>query len=535
MELTFLGAAHEVTGSCTLLTVGSKNILIDCGMEQGKDLFVNQALPLPVSELDCVLLTHAHIDHSGKLPLLYKQGYRGPIYATEESCSLCGIMLRDSAHIQMSEAEWSDRKAKRSGGESYEPLYDIDDAEGAISLFKPCRYGLEVAVTDGVLASFTDVGHLLGSAAITLQLDENGEKRTLVFSGDVGNTHQPILKDPQPVEGGDYLVIESTYGDRLHEPSPDYIAALGSIIQRVLDRGGNVIIPSFAVGRTQELLYFLRAIRQRGLVKGHPNFPVYVDSPLANEATRIFQDCPPEVLDEDCKKLISQGVDPLNFDGLKLSKNVEESKALNDDKTPKVILAASGMCEAGRIRHHLKHNLWRPESLILFVGYQAAGTLGRALVDGARSVKLFGETIAVRAEIAVLAGVSGHADRDGLVDWVNAMQKNPSLTFVNHSENETTDRFAQTLSEVLSLKAVAPYSGSRYDLISGEVLYAAKGIPIDETAKAAAPKAKVRSLYDGLITAAERLVAIARACQGSSNRDLTRFTEQIRELCERWK
>ena len=386
MTITFLGAAHEVTGSRTLIEVGDKKGLVDYGMEQGKDLFENEPLPVPPSKLDFVLLTHAHIDHAGLLPLLYKEGFRGAVYATAATVSLCDIMLRDSANIQISEAEWQNRKNKRKGGAEVEPLYDLEDVAGLMSLMRPCGYGTMIQVNDAVSVRFTDMGHLLGSAAIEVWLTEAGETRKITFSGDVGNSRQPILRDPTPVKDSEYLVIESTYGDRLHSTErPDYVAELAKTIQRTLDRGGNVVIPSFAVGRTQEMLYFIREIKERGLVTGHGEFPVYVDSPLAIEATSVFLQCDTEYLDDEMQRVIRSGVNPIVFPGLKLAVSQEESKAINDDQTPKVILSASGMCDAGRVRHHLKHNLWRPASTVLFVGFQSPGTLGRMLVDGVNS------------------------------------------------------------------------------------------------------------------------------------------------------
>ena len=316
MKITFLGAAHEVTGSCTYLEVGDKQGVVDCGMEQGKDLFVNEPLPVDPSALDFVLLTHAHVDHSGMLPLLYKQGFRGPIYASAATCSLCDIMLRDCANIQESEAEWKSRKNQRAGGEEVEPVYDMEDALGAISLLRPCSYGVMVQVNDCVSIRMTDVGHLLGSAAIEVWLTEAGETHKITFSGDLGNSGQPILRDPQFVEESEYLVLESTYGDRLHsEERVDYVQELAKRIQTVLDRGGNVVIPSFAVGRTQEMLYFIREIKERQLVTGHGEFPVYVDSPLAVEATSIFLQCDTQYVNNETRRLIRSGVNPLVFPG----------------------------------------------------------------------------------------------------------------------------------------------------------------------------------------------------------------------------
>lgn len=530
MRLEFLGATHEVTGSLSLVTINGNYIAVDCGMEQGADRFENQSLPVEAAQIACALVTHAHIDHSGNLPLLFKRGFRGPVYATEETCNLLQIMLRDSAHIQMSDAEWKNRKAERAGGPRVEPLYDIEDAEGLLKLLRPCRYEEVVRIQDGVEILFTDVGHLLGSAAITLRLQENGVERTLVFSGDVGNLRQPLLRDPQPVKRADYLVLESTYGDRLHaQVRTDYPHALADCLKRTFDRGGNVVIPSFAVGRTQEILFFLREIKREGLVSGHGNFPVYVDSPLGNEATAVFLQANPDSLDDETRALIREGVNPIWFDGLKTSVSADESKQINFDTTPKVILSASGMCEAGRIRHHLKHNLWRRESTILFVGYQAEGTLGRLLVDGAKRVKLFGEEIEVNAEILKLPGVSGHADRDGLLRWLAGFEQKPGRIFVNHGDDASCMAFTQTLREA-GHNAFAPYSGTVVDLITGEFAACPDGVPVG--------KAKVRAkqaVFDRLLAAVNRLMRVARNCEGMANRELAAFESQVNHLSDRWE
>lgn len=470
MKVTFIGATHEVTGSCSLLEVGNSAFLVDCGMEQGENRFENIPLPVNPAELSCVLLTHAHIDHSGYLPLLYKNGFRGTVYATESTASLCQIMLRDSAHIQESEAEWKNRKARRAGRPEAEALYTMADAEGVLSRFRPCPYNKLTAVGEGVAVRFTDIGHLLGSAAIEIWMSEGGVTKKMVFSGDVGNTHQPILNDPQRVEQADYLVLESTYGNRLHGERPDYVGALTEILQQTFDRGGTVVIPSFAVGRTQEMLYFIREIKEQDRVHGHDGFPVYVDSPLANEATSIFLQCPTENLDPEARELVRSGVNPLWFEGLRTSVTKEDSQAINANAVPKVILSASGMCDAGRIRHHLKHNLWHSENTVLFVGYQAEGTLGRALVDGAPSVKIFDEAIAVNAEIRVLAGVSGHADKNGLIRWLQGVSPKPAQIFVNHGDDEACTDFTQCLREEYGYNAMAPYSGTCYDLAAGAFL-----------------------------------------------------------------
>ncbi|MBP3304499.1 MAG: MBL fold metallo-hydrolase [Oscillospiraceae bacterium] len=535
MRIRFIGAAHEVTGSCTMLTVCGKHYLVDCGMEQGKDIFQNISLPVKAVQLEAVFLTHAHIDHSGMLPKLYRDGFRGAIYATGATADLCSIMLRDSAHIQESEAEWQKRKAERAGEEAPEPVYTLKDAEGAVGLFRPCAYGQRLRVGEGVELRLSDMGHLLGSACVELWLTEDGETRKIVFSGDVGNTDQPIIRDPQPVAQTDYLVVESTYGNRLHERENrgDPVLQLADYIQRTLDRGGNVVIPSFAVGRTQEMLYAIREIKQKGLVRGHDGFPVYVDSPLAVEATGIFVQCDHSCLDDETLKMVEQGINPIWFDGLQLSVTSEDSKAINEDTQPKVILSASGMCEAGRIRHHLKHNLWRENSTVLFVGYQAEGSLGRYLQNGARTVKLFGEEILVRAEIGTLQGTSGHADRDGLLNWVHGFTKKPSMVFVNHGDTEACEAFRDLLNSE-GYTAEAPFSGMEYDLLTGRMTVYSEGIPAVKREKTGG-NARANTVYKELVAAAQELLALAVSCRGRTNKDNSKFTDQIRNLIHKWK
>ena len=533
MKVTFLGAAHEVTGSCTLLEAGGSRGLVDCGMEQGKDIFENQSLPVAAGEIQFVLLTHAHIDHSGNLPLLFKTGYDGPVYATQETCDLCRIMLRDSAHIQESEAEWRNRKNQRSGKPDYEPVYTMADAEAAIAHLRPVHYGEMVQVDEHFTVRFRDVSHLLGSACIEVWIQEGDTVRKMVFSGDVGNLNQPIIRDvPQTVEEADYVVVESTYGDRLHDRHVPPVEKLAEYIQRTLDRGGNVVIPSFAVGRTQEMLYYIREIKQKGLVHGHDNFPVYVDSPLANEATGIYLQCGRECLDEQTRALVDQGINPIWSEGLKISVTSEDSKAINNDPEPKVILSASGMCEAGRIRHHLKHNLWRKESTVLFVGYQAEGTLGRKLYEGAEKVRLFGEDIRVNCEIGLLPGKSGHADRDGLVAWLAGFQQKPKLVFVNHGENEVTDLFASYLEKEHGYKTFAPYSGTEFDLGAEKFLACPEGVPVRKETDGGQ---RAEGLFRRLREAGEKLMAIIRGSKGLPNRDIQRFAEEVEELCTRWR
>ncbi len=533
MKLTFLGAAHEVTGSCTLLEAAGKHILIDCGMEQGEDIYENCDLPMAAMEIDAILLTHAHIDHSGKLPAMVAQGFKGPIYATEAARRLCNIMLRDSAHIQEFEAEWRNRKAQRAGGPAYVPLYTMADAEATLKQFCGCGYNEPLEIFPGITVAFSDAGHLLGSASILVTATENEETRSVLFSGDLGNCDRPLIRDPQSPPAADFVVIESTYGDRLHGARPDYVGQLTDIMQDTFDRGGNLVIPAFAVGRTQELLYLIRTIKERRLLRGHENFLVYVDSPLAVQATQIYQDDAAMMpyYDAETLELLSRGINPIAFPGLRTSITADDSKAINFEMTPKVILSASGMCEAGRIRHHLKHNLWRKESTILFVGYQSEGTVGRKLIDGAPSVRLFGEEITVNARIATLAGISGHADRDMMLRWLEAMPAKPKQVFVNHGDDQVTDLFAQTITEKLGLNTAAPYSGDAYDLITGECTAKAR---IVKVTKISDGRRRANAAFERLVQAGKRLVATINASRGLTNKELARFADQINALCDKY-
>ncbi|MGI6069250.1 MAG: MBL fold metallo-hydrolase RNA specificity domain-containing protein [Blautia sp.] len=533
MKLTFIGATHEVTGSCFYLEAAGKKVLIDCGMEQGKNYYENAELPVNPGDLDFALLTHAHIDHSGNLPALYAKGFHGNIYATEATCHLCDIMLRDSAHIQMFEAEWRNRKGRRSGKPEFIPAYTIQDALGAIKLFVSCDYGKKIHLAEGIVVRFTDAGHLLGSSSIEVWVTEDGQTEKIVFSGDIGNTAQPLIRDPSYIKEADYVVMESTYGDRSHGERPDYVNSLAQVIQRTFDRGGNLVIPSFAVGRTQEMLYFIRQIKEDGLVHGHDGFTVYVDSPLANEATTIFQEHRWDCYDEEALALIERGVNPLGFQGLKTSITSDDSKAINFDESCKVIISASGMCDAGRIKHHLKHNLWDERNTILFVGYQAIGTLGRALVEGADTVKLFGEEIHVAAEICQLPGISGHADVDGLLKWAGSLERKPKKVFVVHGDDLVTETFAQRLKDVFGYDAYAPFSGTVYDLAANAFIYQAEGVRIRE-AEGHKLSAKTAAVFDRLLAMGRRLMEVIRKNEGVANKDLEKFTREVQSLCDKW-
>ena len=524
MRLTFLGATHEVTGSCYYLEAAGKKFLVDYGMEQGPNTYENKPIPIPASQLDFVLITHAHIDHTGNLPLLYAHGFRGPVYMTPATAALSDIMLRDSAHIQLAEAEWRNRKNRRAGKEEYVTPYTMEDALGVIRLMEGIPYHQRVTLSEGIQIRFLDAGHLLGSASIELWVTEEGVTKKLLFSGDIGNISQPLINDPEYPKSADYVIMESTYGDRSHGPKPDYVPELAKIIQETLDRGGNLVIPSFAVGRTQEMLYFIREIKARHLVQGHGEFPVYVDSPLAVEATNIFRDHQKECYDSEAAKLLAQGINPILFPGLKLSITSDESKAINFNETPKVILSASGMCDAGRIKHHLKHNLWRSESTVLFVGYQAVGTLGRALLGGAKEVKLFQEEVHVNAHIIQFPGMSGHADQEGLLKWAGSLQAKPDRVFVTHGEDKVTEIFAEKLWNEFRYPAMAPFSGPVFD----QKEYVA-GVGASRTRSCGNP------VFDRLVAAGQRLLTVITKNKGGANKDLSKFADQINSLCDKWE
>lgn len=532
MRLEFLGAAHEVTGSCHYVEVGEKRFLIDCGMEQGPDLYENQELPVNAANIDYVFVTHAHIDHSGLLPLLYRNGFRGEIYATEATTELCHIMLKDSAHIQMFEAEWKNRKAKRSGGEEVEPMYCMEDAIGVLEHFVPCPYDVFLRICPEIGLRFIDAGHLLGSASIEVWLEEEGEKTKIVFSGDLGHGNKPLIKNPQMIKEADYVVIESTYGDRFHQEPPDFAVALAKVIEKTISRGGNLVIPAFSVGRTQEILYFIRRIKSEQLIESKLDFEVYIDSPLAVEATNIFHENVSGCYSDEAKALVEQGINPIGFEGLKRAVTSDESKMINFDEKPKVIISASGMCEAGRIRHHLKHNLWRKESTVLFVGFQVPGTLGHHLLHGGKEVRLFGETIQVCATIENLPGISGHADQGKLLEWIGAFESPIKKVFVVHGEDKVCDGFAQEIQRVHGLEAVAPYSGETYDLATGFCI--AQGNHIRKEKKEAVGHRASSQVFARLLAAGERLLAVIGKCEGMANKDLAKFADQINSLCDKW-
>ncbi len=533
MKITFIGATCEVTGSCTYIEIANKHFLVDYGMRQGKITYDYVSLPVKPAQLDGVFLTHAHIDHSGMLPKLYKEGFRGPIYATDATENLCNILLKDSAHIQETEAEWKNRKNTRSAHLLVEPEYTMDDAIAVMKQFVGYRYGEKIELSSEISFRFGDIGHLLGSSFIELWLTENGVTKKIVFSGDVGNTDHPIICDPKPCDGCDYLVIESTYGNRLHKETvtKNPLEELAGYFQRAFDRGGSVVIPSFAVGRTQEILYIIKGIKEKGLVKGHDHFPVYLDSPLAVEATNVFNSCDHSYFDEKMLALIARGINPLLNDDLKFSITSEDSKMINFIDTPKVIISSSGMCDAGRIRHHLKHNLWNSANIVLFVGYQAEGSLGRLILDGKERVKLFGEEVAVRAEICTMHGTSGHADMNGLIDWINQMTDKPERIFVNHGAEQSCKDFSETLNS-LGYNAVCPYSGSEFDLVTKDLK---SNEPKLYEKPVSVGASRHEQLHGELLKQANNLLTLAKSLKGTQNRDLIKLTDQIKQLLSRWR
>ena len=473
MKITFLGATKTVTGSNFLVEAAGKKFLVDCGMYQGaaQDEWENSApFAFNVDEIDFMLLTHAHIDHSGRIPKLYNEGYRNKIYATKATCDLCTIMLPDSGHIQEMEIEWKNRKRTRKGLEPLPPLYTAEEAAKCLEVFEPVKYDEIIDIDENIHVRYNDAGHMLGSAIIEVWADEDGKRTKAVFSGDIGNNDIPLLSSPTMIDDADYLVMESTYGGRLHNRNDDKAKMFLKIVSETLDKGGTVVIPSFAVGRTQEILYELNELKDtikdedfRREYEKLMKVPVYVDSPLATSATEIFKQNM-DLFDEETQKLIQSGDNPLDFKDLKFTQTVDESKALNESNESSIIISASGMCEVGRIKHHLKHNLWNPKSTILFVGYQAPGTLGRKIVDGAKTVKLFGEEIAVNARIEYIEGYSGHADQEWLLNFVYSFIRKPKTIFLVHGEPEGQIILKQKIQGTTEIPVIIPEYGEQYEL-----------------------------------------------------------------------
>ena len=468
MKIQFAGAASGVTGSCHHLTSGEHQILLDCGQFQGgkaQDALNYEEFPFNPADIECVVLSHAHIDHCGRLPLLVKRGFKGKIYCTDATADLLDIMLKDSGYIHEKEAEWQNRKSERAGRETQEPLYTFQDAVDTLQYVEPVRYDQQIELNENMKVVFSDAGHILGSAIVELWVTEDDNESKIVFSGDLGVNDRPILRDPTIIRKADYVIMESTYGNRLHPANEASIKDLIDIVLKTTKRGGNVVIPSFAVGRTQELIFeFNRFYNENSEYKKDlENIKVYIDSPMATSATEIFEKNA-QVFDEETREYILNGDNPLDFPNLEFTRSSEDSQALNIDHAPKVIISASGMCEAGRIRHHLKHNIWNKNNSIVFVGYQAEGTLGRAILDGVESVALFGEDVAVNAEIYNLEGFSGHADQNGLFAWIASFENPPKQLFLVHGEEESKIEFAKLIKEKLGYDPVVVLGNSEYEL-----------------------------------------------------------------------
>ena len=487
MKITFLGATKEVTGSNFLVEGAGKKFLVDCGLFQGNaqtELENEEEFMYDVHDIDFLLLTHAHIDHSGRIPKLYKEGYRNPVIATKATCDLCSIMLPDSGHIQEIEIEWKNRKRKREGKEFLPPLYTAEEAIESLELFKPVMYDEIVDLDENIKARFNDAGHMLGSSMIEIWITEDGETKKIVFSGDIGNNDIPLLSAPTMIESADFLVMESTYGNRLHMQNNNKAEILLNIVSETLNNGGKVIVPTFAVGRTQEILYEINKSKEKN--KGNEEFAekyktfmqakVFVDSPLAISATEVFKKNM-DVFNEDVKKEIENGDNPFEFPDLNFTRTADESKALNELDEPCIILSASGMCEVGRIKHHLKHNLWDPKNAIVFVGYQAKGTLGRSIVDGAKKVKIFGEEIAVNARVEYIEGYSGHADQEWLLNYVYSFINKPRHIFLVHGEKEGQVVLKQKILENTNIPVTIPDFGDVYELNDKLELLERKEVP----------------------------------------------------------
>lgn len=474
MKITFLGATKTVTGSNFLVEAAGKKFLIDCGMYQGgaEQEYDNSAtFEFDVKEIDFMLLTHAHIDHSGRIPKLYNEGFRNKIYAHKATCDLCSLMLPDSGHIQEMEIGWRNKKRKRKGENELLPLYTAEDAARSLEVFEPVDYGQIIEITKDIHVRFNDAGHMLGSSIIEIWIKENEKEEKIVFTGDIGNNDIPLLDEPTMIGEADYLVMESTYGNRLHVKKEEKAEMFLKIVSETLEKGGNVVIPSFAVGRTQEILYELNKIKEQTndeeFIREYQTLmkaPVYVDSPLAISATEVFKENM-ELFDEETKNRIQNGDNPLEFPGLHFTTTAEESKSLNENVIPSIIISASGMCDVGRIKHHLKHNLWDSKNTILFVGYQAPGTLGYSIVNGAKKVKIFGEEVAVNARVEYLEGYSGHADQEWLMNFIYSFNnKKPKHIFLVHGEEESQIALKEKIENEVKIPATIPSYGETYDV-----------------------------------------------------------------------
>lgn len=482
MDIKFTGAAGTVTGSCHYIEYDSKKILLDCGQFQGKNEIeeLNEIdFPFDPAAIDYLVLSHAHIDHSGRIPLLVKRGFKGKIYASKPTYDLCTIMLMDSAHIHEMEAQWKSKKSLRNGGSEVPPLYTSEDAQNSLGFFVPVLYDQYIAIDENLTLRFTDAGHILGSSLTELWFKKDDKTTKLVYSGDLGMKNKPIIRDPQIIEKADYLIIESTYGNRLHDSAEERVEKLANVILKTIKNKGTVVIPSFAVGRTQEIIYELNEYYdgKSDLKTEFSKIPVYIDSPLASKATEIFKKNA-DVFDTESREKILKGDNPLEFKNLHFTQTTDESKALNISDEPKVIISASGMCNAGRIRHHLKHNLWKKNSTVVFVGYQAEGTLGRSIKDGVKEVKLFGEDIRIQADVVSIEGFSGHADQNGLFEWLEGFNEKPLKVFIVHGEDDSRNEFAKIIEEKYKFETIVPKMDSKYRIDESMVTMLEEGYDI---------------------------------------------------------
>ena len=539
MNITFLGATKMVTGSNFLVEGAGKKFLVDCGMYQGKatDEMENEAPFLyDVNDIDFMLLTHAHIDHSGRIPKLYNEGFRGKVYATKATCDLCSIMLPDSGHIQEQENEWKNNKRKRKGEKQKPPLYTAEDATKCLEIFEPVKYDEIIDIDENIHVRFNDAGHMLGSAIIEVWVSENGKTTKAVFTGDLGNNDIPLLASPTMIEDADYLIMESTYGDRLHLRNDEKAETFLDIVSETLDNGGTVVIPSFAVGRTQEILYELNMIKEERskdekfqeeyekLMKA----PVYVDSPLAISATEIFKENE-DLFDDETKEIMKRGDNPLEFSGLKFTRTADESKALNESDEPAIIISASGMCEVGRIKHHLKHNIWNPNSTILFVGYQAPGTLGRTIVDGAKKVKIFGEEFSVKARIEYIEGYSGHADQEWLLNFIYSFIKKPKHIFLVHGEPNGQLVLKNKIVESTEIPVTIPNFGEKYTLDDSLQMEKKYENPVEKRFLRLEVLDRMETLQEE-IEDMKNIIKEDLLVQERSDEDVSKVNEKIKEL-----
>ena len=542
MNITFLGATKMVTGSNFLVEGAGKRFLVDCGMYQGKatDEMENEAPFLyNPADIDFMLLTHAHIDHSGRIPKLYNEGFRGPVYATKATCELCSIMLPDSGHIQEQENEWKNNKRKRKGLKQQPPLYTAEEATKCLEIFKPIKYDEIIDIDEHIHVRFNDAGHMLGSAIIEVWVDEDGKTTKTVFSGDLGNNDIPLLSEPTMIEDADYLVMESTYGDRLHVGTHDKAKVFLDIVSETLDNGGTVVIPSFAVGRTQEILYELNIIKEErskdeAFQKEYETLmraPVYVDSPLAISATEVFKNNE-DLFDDETKAIMERGDNPLEFPGLKFTRTADESKALNESDEPSIIISASGMCEVGRIKHHLKHNIWNPNSTILFVGYQAPGTLGRSIVDGAKKVKIFGEEFSVKARIEYIEGYSGHADQEWLLNFVYSFIKKPKHIFLVHGEPNGQLVLKNKIVDTTQIPVIIPGYGEKYTLDDNFAVEKKYEDPIDKRYLRLEVLDRIETLQEE-IEDMKNIIKEDLLSKERSDDDVKRVNEKVKELEQR--